>query len=230
LWQCSKLFNADSWSQRKKENIVRVFPKVKKSQLNRNNEMYFRQQVILHVPWKDEATLKNSIETWEDAFKRNNLHDEADSVLDLDKGNDKSEDEFDIADDFSEDDQFDDRDDLLLSRLGPKSVVPLCKLGCRPVDLDFDWHEGYKKYEQYGTLSDFQNFIDTMKSKTVEKENINLDENIVTSDFSEDQQKIITAIDKQISIYQDQQQIGCRGKKYIVQGRAGTRFYSIINY
>ena len=81
-----------------------------------------------------------------------------------DDNNDKEDD----ADEFESDDDSDDEEtnlteEFLSSRLGPKTKeIPVINLGSREVDINFNWHDAYKQYEQYGTLVDFENFIDAM--------------------------------------------------------------------
>lgn len=108
---------------------------------------------------------------------------------------------------------------LLASRLGPKQDVPTIDLGNRDVDLNFNWHETYKIYEQYGTIPDFENFIDNMKKAKAHSEEVTI---LPDVQLSHDQQQVIDLVEKQIEKIKNPQMSSYNiAKRIIIQGKAG---------
>ena len=53
---------------KKVKNIVRIYPEYQ-SNSQINNDLYFQQQVILHVPWRNIQLLKSDSQTWEQVYQ-----------------------------------------------------------------------------------------------------------------------------------------------------------------
>ena len=67
--RCFKHSNR-GWSRNRKDAIVRIFPKFRPDPDPTRNEAFYRQQVMLHIPWTDENELRENGESW---FKCYNL-------------------------------------------------------------------------------------------------------------------------------------------------------------
>lgn len=157
LWDSAKMYNPSTWRPTEKANIVRVFPKLTKRESDESHEPYYKQQVLLHIPWRNEEDIKNVNDTWEDIYVRNNLQDKVNGTCKLDQNDNETneEDEFETDDTANDNNEDEIIAELLSSRLGPKTDIPTINLGNREVDVNYNWHEAYKNYEQYGTLPEF---------------------------------------------------------------------------
>ena len=216
------MFNVSTWKLVSKENIVRVFPKLNKKEFNESNESYFKQMVLLHVPWRREEDLKPDTEkSREEIYNNNGVEHKVKSAykITMQDEDKEDEDEFELDDNLDDDYHFD--IEFLSSRLGPQSEVPTISLGNRQVDLQYNWHEAYqKKYQQYGSIPDFENFIDGSKKCPNEDECIPPE--LPEVQLSEDQQSIIDVVKMQIAKIK-MQQTDCNEnvKRIIIQGKAG---------
>ena len=89
-----------------------------------SNETYYKQQVVLHVPWRNEADIKQEDQTWEKIFKNYNLDELVKTTCKLgDDTNDKEDDanEYESEDD-SDDEETTLTEEFLSSRLGPQTI------------------------------------------------------------------------------------------------------------
>lgn len=220
MWHCLKKYNPYKWSAVKK-NIVRVLPKLEKRS-DDCNEPYYRQNVLLHVPWRNESDVKQDNETWEDVFVKYNIEEKIEQRILLKADLEKQEDSDYDSDESDSEDEFNHlTDKLLASRLGPKARIPDIDLGNRDVDTAFNWQETYKKYEQYGSIADFEGFIDKMKQETKTQRQ---SESLPNVQFSHDQQEIINLIKDQVTKIKDSQSLNFDKehiKRIIIQGKAG---------
>ena len=68
-----------------------------------------------------------------------------------------------VEDEYETDSEDSDNNDVnelqLVSGLNPNREIDDIELGRRQEESQYNWGETYKKYEKYGTLSEFQNFI-----------------------------------------------------------------------
>ncbi|KAK3932677.1 ATP-dependent DNA helicase [Frankliniella fusca] len=223
LWQCARNYNTRTWKVTKQHTIVRVFPYLKKIDVHDENEDYYRQQVLLHMPWRDFNLLKNPDETWLHVFNSNGIEDKLKTMHKL-SADYEPEEEFD--EEINDLDSDDEEEFQILSRLGPQSTIPSVNLGNRDVDLNYQWQLNSMKYEQFGTLPQIENFIDNAKKIHVVHDNSNVLSKILP--FSNDQQDVIDLVQKQIDHC-----LGVRNesvKRFIVQGKAGTGKSFIINH
>ena len=62
----------NSVSTNRKEKIVLIYPKIGKV-IDSNVEIFCKQQLMLHLPWRCDENLKNENETWKNAYDRSNL-------------------------------------------------------------------------------------------------------------------------------------------------------------
>ena len=221
LWECAKLYNPSRWLPVKKENIVRIFPRLILKQEEDSNEEYYKQRVLLHVPWRNETDLKDEESTWEDTYIRYNVseRDNITSKLGFDD-NKCTDDDYETDEDSSDDEESGLVENLISSRFGPNADVPTISLGNREVDVNYNWQDTYIKYKEYGTIPDFQNFIDKMK-EGIQKKDTDIPQ-LQEVEFSADQQQIIDWVQNQInSIKTSKQNSDGHIKRIIVQGKAG---------
>ncbi|KAK3931895.1 ATP-dependent DNA helicase [Frankliniella fusca] len=221
LWNFAKNFDMIRFSKVKKFNIVRVFPKLKLTDDPTKNEDFYKQQVILHVPWRDESKLKKIEETWLNVYDTHNIKQICNSITIVsDDSNSISEEEYDSSDTDSECEENNILEELLSSRLGPTSKIPQINLGNREVDRAYNWYDSFEKYKQYGTIVDFENYIDNMKSK---KTDVNVETELPDIILTTEQQHIVNIIKRHIHIIKTKNE--CHDniqlhKRIIVQGKA----------
>jgi hypothetical protein len=61
LWEAARLYTPKlrgPWCQKRKPAVVSVFPKYRPSTRTDDNERYYKQQVLLHIPWREEIDAK----------------------------------------------------------------------------------------------------------------------------------------------------------------------------
>ncbi|KAK3907212.1 hypothetical protein KUF71_002902 [Frankliniella fusca] len=236
LWNFAKNLDMSKFHENKKENIVRVFPRLKMNlEDNDAHEDYCKQQILLHLPWRDECSLKKEDETWEEVFTRNGVND---IVKCVNKITDRAihtnaKDEYESEENESDDEESTNvLGELLSSRLGPKSSVPTIKLGNRQVDTEYSWKNLFEKYEQYGSIIDFENFIEKMKK--CQPETQQEPTHFPNVQLSPDQNEIVNIVKEEIMKIKSCQLITDANvesiKRIIVQGKAGTGKSLIIKY
>ncbi|XP_052129224.1 uncharacterized protein LOC127750778 [Frankliniella occidentalis] len=223
LWDFAKNFNVNRLSNVNKSNIVRVFPKLKKNDDETLNEEYYKQQVLLHLPWRNECDIKTENETCHEIFEGHNLSNILQRVnkLDVEEKNDV-EDEYESSEESSDDEGDNILKELLSSRLGPKSEIPKISLGNREVDKNYNWTDSFANYEECGTIIDFENYIDEMKKKEEQKD-VDMDA-LPDINLSNDQREIIDIVTTAINKMNASVNNTCSNtflKRIIVQGKAG---------
>ncbi|KAJ1518875.1 hypothetical protein ONE63_011522 [Megalurothrips usitatus] len=217
LWQAALIYNVPSWTRTAKDNIVRIFPRLKTN----ISEEFYRQKVLLHIPWRDENAMRKN-RSWQDIYMSHNVNLFGDRTNTISL-HDTIEDDF--EENINTDDDITDEEDMIVSKMGPNKNVPHVGVGRRDIDIQHDWTEGMKKYEKYGCVADFENFI--AKAKKNEKAN-DIQYILPDVNFSHDQHEVISLFDSQIKNILNQ---ACNTiKTVIVQGKAGTGKSLIIKY
>ncbi|KAK3933210.1 hypothetical protein KUF71_017471 [Frankliniella fusca] len=238
LWNFARNLNSRTLSEVTKYNIVRVFPRLKLTNDNDKNEEFYKQQIILHVPWRDESALKSEDESWQTIYFRHNLNDvlNAINIVRSDYQN-IDEEEYESSDtDQSDDEESNILEELLSSRLGPKSDIPKINLGNREVDQTYNWKDSFKMYESYGTIIDFENYVEKVKRNELEhviEDQENHEDSLQLPNLGPDQEIIINLVKDQISaikssVPHNSHDRSC--KRIIIQGKAGTGKSFIIKY
>ncbi|KAK3931961.1 ATP-dependent DNA helicase [Frankliniella fusca] len=228
LWDAAKCYNyrAGTWSVIKgKENIVRVFPQYTNQKCDEEGkERFYKQQVLLHVPWRYEEHLKDDCQSWKNVYEGHRINERSNAVYQL--GNECEEDDFESAEDDVHDNDFEE-EFMLLSRLGPNSNAPSIELGRREVDLNHDWRQSSAMYEHLGSVQEFQSFIESAKEKDSNNEPVN-DIALPQVNLSPDQERVINIVKEII------ENIKCTNsyvaRRIIVQGKAGTGKSLVIKY
>lgn len=196
---------------RRREAIVRIFPKLKLSvQSGDCNEAYYRQHVLLHsshdLPWISEFEFKCSL-TWHQMFLKLNIR--LNSEMEIKPEPEEFEDEdgeiyVDVPDPF-----------MLLARIGPKGLVNEVDLGLRSMDLENDWTSTYATYESPET---FQSFL----TRSKQDQDMEISEiKFPNVSFTPEQEEVLSTLESQIAGLSDQ-------KCILVQGKAGTGKSTLI--
>ena len=142
--------------------IVRVFPKISEKTKD-DSDQYHRQQVLLHVPWRYEDQLLEKYQTWEQAYLSNESLIKGESVLecpleDIEPDNPEYE-------DVTFDDRFLTEQFMTSSVMGPSQTTSQIELGRREIDINNDWHQSLKSYDQYGGIPVMKSFIKDKKKR-----------------------------------------------------------------
>lgn len=142
------------WCRRRlgKEAVVRIFPKLSLSADPIRNEHYYQQQVILHVPWTTQTTLREDLETWQQAFTRH----KANQIIPSDPlfG--------DCCDAENEGDELEDSEPvhvrsewMRLAEYLPNAPLPQAEAGLRDFDEQCAWDANPGRFADYQKLSTF---------------------------------------------------------------------------
>ncbi|KAK3923264.1 ATP-dependent DNA helicase [Frankliniella fusca] len=225
LYEAARKYDLPKWSKPEKENIVRVFPRYN----TQDGEKFFRQQVLLHVPWRNELELLADHETWEEVYIQRNVNEIIiSSNCDIGEINYDSDDADEINEGFQiNKTNIEDEEAMIISQLGPVSSIPEVHLGRRQEDVEFDWHSIDVEYKQYGSIKELQTFVEKMKTayKGKSKE-FSAQRPQVT--LSNEQAEVINLVLDQIKDIK----LGTKNspKSIIVQGKAGTGKSLLIKY
>ncbi|KAE8742249.1 hypothetical protein FOCC_FOCC012220 [Frankliniella occidentalis] len=222
LWYMIKNYNLSTLKKYKKEAIVQIYPKLKfNANQDANNEEFFRQQVLLYVPWRNEQQFLQQGKPWQDIFTDNEgtISTNKQHETDLTEMT-PEETEFE-ADQEDEDDFYSAEEWMCISNMGPNQNVTEVELGRRDVDINHNWHAALSSYEKYGTLPELKSFL------KVKKETDNTPPSAVpypSVDFTAEQASISKLVDMQIeSIINPEFKPNFQiPQRIIIQGKAGT--------
>lgn len=217
MWNMAKYHNVNN---RKKFNIVQVFPLKKLIFGNSDNEEYYKQQCMLYLPWRNQDTLKGQNESWQKVYEENlaKINDNKSNTVLLTGEPDEDA----VYDEFQPE-VFSREQGMLISAMRPNNQLADVELGMREIDLEHNWHDNLSEYDQYGGVALLQSFLanskKTFQPSTEEPE-------IRHVQLSEEQQKIIDLVKLQIQNIKNssptQTNFNNIPKRVIVQGKAGT--------
>jgi hypothetical protein len=181
---------------------------------------------LLYVPWRVESTFLDTGLSWQQLFLQHDVSLLMEQQIDFPRiieANDEYESEEDDVDDEVQNlEEF-----MIASRLGPnQGNIPFLELGLRDCDLQHDWCESSKKYEQYGSTIDLQNFIKNLKNSSVkENEEISVPSNCCKYSYSAEQLSVMKQIDEQIAFMKSEPSDNHSSivHRTIVQGKAGNQ-------
>ena len=187
MWDAAKFYKSRNWTKCKKPNIVRVFPRLCISDDEEKNEQYYRQKVLLFVPWIKECEIRKDGEKWRDVYDRCDIAAITTSEINIDvNGSSNNPEEY---EDVGLESIVEMNEDwMIASRLSARGGVEEIELGRREVDVQYDWQTNSKKYESYGDLKYFQGFIDSEKKKDV---NTVMSSDLPNFTFSHEQETVI---------------------------------------
>ncbi|KAE8739677.1 hypothetical protein FOCC_FOCC014815 [Frankliniella occidentalis] len=218
LYNCAKYYNSSTWKKlKKRDNIVRVFPRLTLSDNEEKNELWYRQQVLLHVPFVLEDELKVEGEYWKNVYDRQNVaHIKKTwcfNNVNVEPG------EAEEIEMLCENDERN-GDWMIASRLCASSMVQPVELGSKKVDVNHDWHSSASKYESFGNFNFFKNFIENEKKKDDVGPVVNDMPDVIFSA----EQNVKMFLGEQIkAINNCNEQTGLH-RRVLVQGKAGKIF------
>ncbi|KAK3918035.1 ATP-dependent DNA helicase, partial [Frankliniella fusca] len=229
LWNAAKFYNLKNWKKsKKKPNIVRVYPRLRIN--GDDSEKYYRQQVLLHVPWSNEKPInKADDETWQSLYERYrelnseqvvDLSDQATGVVEDDEGGDNDED--------VNPDVVSNEDWMIAQRLCSNQIPGDVNPGMREVDINHNWHANSHVYDMFGDFKYLEKFLDNEKKNYEETENIVKD--LPENTFSNEQILVKNVTERQIESLKNGINDDSIPKKVLVQGKAGTGKSLLIRY
>lgn len=201
--------------------IVRVFPKISEKTKD-DSDQYYRQQVLLHVPWRYEDQILDKYETWEQAYLSNELLIKGVSDIECpleDIEPDDPEFEEETIENRFLTEQF-----MTSSVMGPCQRTTQIELGRREMDVNYDWHESLKNYDQYGGIPVIKSFIKCKKKVTDTVNEVPIMPNV---EFTTEQQTVLNLLKLQIQSIKEQNMPGTFAlpQSVIVQGKAGKNCF-----
>ncbi|KAK3925970.1 LOW QUALITY PROTEIN: ATP-dependent DNA helicase pfh1 [Frankliniella fusca] len=222
LWKTAQMVNLPSNKIRRKTAIVQIFPQYKFDKNSENNEFFYKQQVMLFLPWRDIEVIKQNNETWENIY---NVY------IDMIKKNQETclllndtvanEEEYE-TEDFQKNNASEEW--MFLSEMTPKKNPQKAGIGKRQIDLEHNWHESTKLYDKYGGIASLRSFLTNVKANDTvanETSSISQDVHIPNITFTGEQQNILDYVEFQLNWIKHNSDSHI-GKKVIVQGKAGT--------
>lgn len=135
-----------------KEAIVKVFPKLSLGSDALQNEQYYQQQIHLHVPWTEQATLKDERETWLQIFDRHKANHVMSSNPSLMNGL-VAEDEINGLEDLEP--AHVRNEWMRLAENLPNAPLPQAEAGMRDFDEQYAWDADSERFSNYRNLSQF---------------------------------------------------------------------------
>lgn len=199
--------------ERRKDAIVRVFPKINLSSDPEQGEKFFKLQCILYIPFRGEfesILASCQVSTWQEAYE----HQSIAVIENLDFP--EPEDEGFLPERINEDDI---RDPFMIAA-GLRGEVIDHVLGRRAVDLAYDWNAMPSYIPDYGAVQEFLRGYKLNYSRPDESDNIPM------VSFSADQQIVLGIVDNQIRKARGLR-VRCP-KRVAVQGKAGSGKSTII--
>ena len=177
--------------------VLQPIPKVKPNLDDAQDEIFYKQKLLLNKCWRSIDSLKTSA-TWKESFLDANIpiweladHDGIDVERDVDNI------------------ESDPHDWMTLAAALPHHVPTDVMLGCRDIDRQFDWYNAYHKYPN---IEENLNFVKTAKESY--------------SDVFETESALVATLnDEQFDVmrFLGQQLTGSvEDKLTIIQGAAGT--------
>lgn len=224
LWHMAKNFILPSGRRQRKgmEIIVQVYPKLTKTFEDSDPEKYYRQKVLLFVPWRYEDQILDKYGSWKGAFEMNKelISDSFQPQCDL-NGIQPDEAQY---EDIDPEDTFTTDEWMCVSKMGSSQTAEKIELGRRDIDINYNWHESSEKYQQYGGVEVIATFIANHKKELSPDTEI---PQMPTVDFTREQKTVLDMLKLQIE-FAKQSNISVTAtvpKSVIVQGKAGEEMF-----
>lgn len=201
---------------RNKQAVIRIYPILKSTDRYGNlNQDYFKQQLLLHVPWSEnfERSINPNNEQWSEVYNR--YGEIIPDFLNLD--NDYNEEEEDFEDEIDNEPNYDLHEWMLYVRERPNIQQNPAELGLREQDTTFDWTRSYNNYENHAEL---RNFVEDNVNR-FRNDPVNLNEDIQMPQvvFSEEQQRVLNVIHAMIHYLRTGEQTQWFRRSIVVQGK-----------
>ena len=214
--------NAVCWSRHTKAPIIRIFPRLNSTNQHGDlNQDFFKQQIKLHVPWLNDfhSQLNPNDDLWTDIYSQySNL---IPNFLDLNAGNlSDSENEYEDEESNRNRDQ-DLHEWQIYARLRPNSNEEAAELGLREQD-NINWSASFDNYENHNELRDFITQQQQINNLVIE------DVSMPDVQFSDEQLKVLRAVESQIHFIQTGEQLCNFTRSIIIQGVAGSGKSTLI--
>ena len=203
--------------RRRKAAVVRVLPRFCPD--GPAKESFFKQQMMIKVPWRNVEDLNPLHDLWETIYTR---HFGSSSTLCDDNSSDSgsSSSNLDANDTQNQFDEW-----MGLSALGPNGQLQGREPGTRDFDTTFNWNATYPSYQN---ISDVRNFITTCKETHV---NLPVQRTDVSIHFSLEQQRVIEFFHLQLAqVSSASNENSTLVHRVIVQGTAGTGKSTLIKH
>ncbi|KAK3908151.1 ATP-dependent DNA helicase [Frankliniella fusca] len=235
LFNFCKKYDVDSskFSKKTKENIVRVFPKLSLNFNDAVDEKYYKQKVILHVPWRNLNDLKSTDTSWKSLYISYNVEQlESDVVDSREMDNCHDSDDDDMDNETSNDTKPENLEEaMIVCRLGPNRLPLTVNLGLRESDLNFKWSEEALKFTSTNSLNQLENFIKIKKEEFRNNPPKSRTFDPIAYPLGTDQQAVLKQVKNQVQcILEDNESGDMIPQISIVQGKAGTGKSHLINY
>lgn len=176
-----------NFSVRRVPLILRIIPQSKYDPGRTNNEEFFKQEVLLNVPWRRFEDLNPNNHSWKDIYEEK-LGNDRIRHIDLEHLLDNFEDSQNIEE--AEDSPDTERPyDWMNVAAGPRQLHEEIDLGRREVDIRHEWHT----IQNGPTLHSLKTFIEQEKEREFSRErDVGLHFHALPSfTFSNEQQELI---------------------------------------
>ncbi|XP_034232800.1 uncharacterized protein LOC117640409 [Thrips palmi] len=218
LWEFAREFQFNRqtrrWYRRRKVAVVCVFPRLRLTGNEIRDEGFYRQQVLLHVPWRDEDAVLGEHANWHEVYAQHDIVPRGGQPAPQVNEDDELEDL-----DFPEAEP--DEEWMVIARQHPNQDVQRIEIGRREMDLAHDWAADAATYGDVGQL---------MHAVELSKDHHEFEaETAVAPDvqLTVEQSAVIRILDRQIAAAQ-----GAGGPpppmRVIVQGKAGCGKSTVI--
>ena len=205
------------WVRRRKAAVVRVLPRFCPD--GPAKESFFKQQMMIKMPWRKLEDLNPLNDLWETIYTR---HFGSSSTLCEDNSSDTGSSSSD-SDANDTQNQFDEW--MGLSALGPNGQLQGREPGTRDFDTTFNWKATYPSYHSF---RDVRSFITTCKETHV---NLPIQRTDVSIHFSLEQQKFIDLFQLQLAqLSSASNENPTSIHRVMVQGTAGTGKSTLIKH
>ena len=205
------------WVRRRKAAVVRVLPRFCPD--GPAKESFFKQQMMIKMPWRKLEDLNPLNDLWETIYTR---HFGSSSTLCEDNSSDTGSSSSD-SDANDTQNQFDEW--MGLSALGPNGQLQGREPGTRDFDITFNWKATYPSYHSF---RDVRSFITTCKDTHV---NLPIQRTNVSIHFSLEQQKFIDLFQLQLAqLSSASNENPTSIHRVMVQGTAGTGKSTLIKH
>ncbi|XP_054257274.1 uncharacterized protein LOC128982231 [Macrosteles quadrilineatus] len=187
LWDVASLFvpkRQGAWTRRRAPAIVSVFPRRKITSDPSLREAFFRQEVLLKVPWRDENVAKGTFQSWEEAY--NFLQVQGNPSLDIPIPDDDYE-EIPASQEAIPGDEW-----IAVSKKMPNGGVDQVEPGRREIDVQYNWNASSAIFDDPALL---RKHLESCKRLDIEVP----EQQSTSIELNAEQRQVLAILDSQIS-------------------------------